>query len=126
MLKKGKKTSKPKKKTGDKKHSWAEAVKHCHLFYGKEVAIGKIFKKEICHACGSEVETPLKWKVVANKGKKCKVLEEYPLNCNVETAFGKYGLPKDFMEMFGCWKDGEIIKPVDVDDDSSLKPLTLY
>jgi len=116
MLKKakGKKTNKPKKKTSDKKHSWTEAVKHCDLFYGKEVAIGKIFKKEICHACGSEVETPLKWKIVTNNGKKCKVLEEHPLNCNVETAFGKYGLSIDFMYMFGCWKDGEIIKPMKV------------
>jgi len=71
-------------------------------------------------------ELGIKWKIVANKGKKCKVLEEHPLNCNVEAVFGKYGLPKDFKDMFGCWKDGEIIKSVDVDDDSPLKPLTLY
>jgi len=33
------------------------------LFYEKDVAIGKIFKKKICHACGSEVETPIKRKL---------------------------------------------------------------
>jgi len=74
------------------------------LFYGKEVAIGKIFKKEICYACGKEFETPLKWSIVKhsfvknNDKYKYKVLEEHPLNCDIEAAFGKYGFPMDFWD----------------------------
>jgi hypothetical protein len=33
----------------------------------------------------------------------------------LEAAFGKYGLPKDFIEVFGYWKDGETIKPMKVE-----------
>jgi hypothetical protein len=116
MLKNEKKTNKPKKKMGDRNHFWAEAIKHNALFYGREVAIGKVCKTGICSTCGNdEYKTSLKWKIVTNKGKKCTVLEEYPLNCDVETAFGKYGLPKDFIEVFGYWKDGEAIKPMKVE-----------
>jgi hypothetical protein len=112
MQKNGKKTSKPKKKTGDRNHSWAEAIKHNALFYGREVAIGKVCKWGICPTCGNdEYITPLKWKIVTNKGKKCTVLEEHPLNCNVEAVFGKYGSPHEFIEVFGHFKDGETIKP---------------
>jgi len=114
MLKKEKKTS-PKKKTGDRNHSWAEAVKHNSLFYGKEVAIGIVCKWGICPTCGNdEYKKPIKWKVVTNKGNKCKVLEEHPLNCNVEAAFGKYGKPMEFIECFGHFRDGETIKPMRV------------
>jgi len=118
MLKKAKekKTSKPKKKTGDRNHSWAEAVKHCSLFYGSEVAIVMVSKKEVCPTCGNdEFLKPLKWKVVTNKGKKGKVLEEHPLNCNVEAAFGKYGLPMDFITVYGYCKDGDETIPMKVD-----------
>jgi len=117
MLKKAKekKTSKPKKKTGDRNHSWAEAVKHCSLFYGSEVAIVMVSKKEICPTCGNdEFLKPLKWKVVTNKGKKGKVLEEHPLNCNADAAFGKYGLPMNFITVCGYCEDGHETIPMNV------------
>jgi hypothetical protein len=115
MLKQEKKTSKSKKKTGDRNRSWAEAIKHCGLFYGREVAIVLICKKVICPTCGNdEFIKHLKWKVVTNKGKKCALLEEYPLNCNAEAAFGKYGLPMEFISGYGYCEDGEIIKPMKV------------
>jgi len=115
MLKNGKKASKAKKKTGDRNYSWVEAIKHCSLFYGSEVAIVMVSKKETCPTCGNdEFLKPLKWKVVTNKGKKGKVLEEHPLNCNVEVAFGKYGLPMNFIEVCGYCEDGNETIPMKV------------
>ncbi|MDR2579668.1 MAG: hypothetical protein LBC85_01575 [Fibromonadaceae bacterium] len=112
MLKNAKKTSKVQKKTGDRNHSWAEAVKHNSLFYGEKVIITKICQEEICPTCGNgELIKPLKWKVAVKKGSKWTVVEEHPLNCNVETAFGKYGLPMEFVEACGYHEEKEAIKP---------------
>jgi len=114
MLDNRRKMSKDREKTGDRNRSWAEAIKHNGLFYGRKVAIAKVCKKEIRPASGNDELKPLKWRVVANKGRKCTVLEEHPLDCDAEAAFGKYGLPMDFIEACGYCEDRDAIKPLKV------------
>jgi len=46
-------------------------------------------------------------------------LEEHPLDCDVDTVFGKYGLPMDF------WDDGCSRVFEKWWDDGKLKPLKI-
>jgi len=112
MLKKEKKASKPKKKTADWRHSWAEAVERGSIFEGREVIIARIYKKGLCPTCkDGQLLTPLKWKILTKNGRKWIVKEEHPLNCNVELVFGKYGKPLEFVASAGSYEDKDTIEP---------------
>ena len=89
----------------DDDDSWEEAIKYNGVFYGDSAIIALICRE------GNKLAKPIKWKIATREGRKWTVVEEHPLNCDVEAVFGEYGSPMDFVPVSGYFRDEDTIRP---------------
>jgi len=97
--------------TNDSDYSWVEAVKSHSVFYGDRTIIALICRELVRNNGNGVAIRPIKWKIATKEGGRWVVVEELPLNCDVEAAFGEYGLPMEFTPSKEYFCDDDAIRP---------------